>query len=158
MHFNFIDIEDLYFPNTDSSYIYASSRTHEEVKRLLFNKIQEYNNFVLASVKGEYGESFYPFFKIAILMQTPRNVRAVRIKNRSFQKFGERVLPGGELFEQEEHFFQSALSKNERDIEQWVSSAGCALIRVDGTKAIDKNIDFIMAKIEKNYCWISEDN
>lgn len=35
----FIDIEDLYFPKTYSQYIYAFSRTREEVKNLLKKKI-----------------------------------------------------------------------------------------------------------------------
>ena len=35
LHFYFIDNEDLYFPKTNPTYIYAAPRTREEVERLL---------------------------------------------------------------------------------------------------------------------------
>ena len=40
LKFHFIDNEELYFPRTDPSYIYASSRTREEVEKLLFSEIK----------------------------------------------------------------------------------------------------------------------
>ena len=36
-----------------------------------------------------------------------------RVKNRSFQKFGNRMLPGGDLYEQEEEFFEFVKSRLE---------------------------------------------
>lgn len=66
LHFYFIDDEELYFSKTDSDYIYASPCTHEEAEKRLFHKMQAHENFVLASVKGDYGALFYPFIQYAI--------------------------------------------------------------------------------------------
>ncbi len=93
LHFYFIDDEELYFSKTDSDYIYASPCTHEEAEKRLFHKMQAHKNFVLASVKGDYGEKFYPFIQYAIWIDTPKDIRLQRVKNRSFQKFGSRILP-----------------------------------------------------------------
>ena len=68
LHFYFIDNEDLYFPKTDSRYIYAVPRTRKEVEKLLFNEIKVHENFIFASVKGDYGEANYPFFQYAVLI------------------------------------------------------------------------------------------
>ena len=57
LKFHFIDIEELYFPKTDPHYIYVSPRTREEVEQLLFDEIRAHENFVFASVKGDYGQS-----------------------------------------------------------------------------------------------------
>ena len=100
LHFYFIDNEDLYFPKTDPNYMYASPRTREEAKKLLFREIKAHENFVFASVKGDYGEEIYPFFQYVILIDVPKDIRMERVKNRSFQKFGNRMLPGGDLHEQ----------------------------------------------------------
>ncbi len=54
--FHSIDIEDLYFPKTDPFYLFASPRSKGEVEELIWEEIQTHENFVLASVKGEYGE------------------------------------------------------------------------------------------------------
>ncbi len=105
LHFYFIDNEDLYFPKTDPNYIYASPRTREEVEKLLFSEIKAHENFVFTSVKGDYGEAISPFFQYVVLIDVPKDIRIQRVKNRSFQKFGNRMLAGGDLYEQEKRFF-----------------------------------------------------
>ena len=133
LHFYFIDNEDLYFPKTDPIYIYAAPRTHEEVKNLFFN------------VKGDYGESIYQY---AVLIDVPKDIRIERVKNRSFQKFGSRMLSGGDLFEQEKRFFDLVKSRAEDTVEKWVQSLNCPIIRIDGTKPIEENINLIVEQIK----------
>lgn len=145
----FIDSEDLYFPKTDSNYTYASPRTRKEVEELLLQEIKTHENFVFASVKGDYGEAVCPFFQYAILMDVPKDIRMKWVKNRSFQKFGNRMLPGGDLYEQEEEFFRLVESRAEHMVEEWVQPLGCPIIRVDGTKPIEENIDFIIGHMKK---------
>ncbi|MBS5878572.1 MAG: AAA family ATPase [Clostridium sp.] len=147
LHFYFIDNEDLYFPKTDPNYMYASPRTREEAKKLLFRKIKAHENFVFASVKGDYGEEIYPFFQYVILIDVPKDIRMERVKKRSFQKFGNRMLPGGDLHEQEEGFFEFVKSRAEDTVKEWVQLLSCPIIRIDGTKPIEENIDFIIKEI-----------
>lgn len=152
LHFYFIDNEDLYFPKTDAHYIYASPRTREEVDKLLWSEIRVHENFVFTSVKGDYGETIYPFFQYAILMEVPKDIRIQRVKNRSFQKFGERMLLGGDLHEQEEKFFAFVKSRPENTVEEWVKSLKCPVLRIDGTKSIENNVDVIMEQIQHVAC------
>ena len=152
LHFHFIDIENLYFPKTNPNYIYASPRTREDVAERLLCEIRTYKNFILASVKGDYGEELYSFFQCAIMLDVPRDIRLQRVKDRSFQKFGNRMLSGGDLFEQEEKFFRLVESRNEDTVEEWVKSLKCPVIRIDGTKPIDENTNFIMELMQNaNY-------
>ncbi len=147
LHFYFIDNEDLFFPKTDPNYIYASPRTREEAEKLLFQKMKAYENFVFASVKGDYGEEIYPFLQYVILLDVPKDIRMQRIKNRSFQKFGNRMLPGGDLYDQEKRFFEFVQSKEENTVEEWVQLLSCPIIRIDGTKPIEVNIDIIIKQL-----------
>lgn len=148
LHFYFIDIEDLYFPQTDPNYIYASSRTHEEVETILLHEIKMHENFILASVKGDYGEDIYSFIQYAILLDVPKDIRLQRVKERSFQRFGKRMLLGGDLYEQEEKFFHFVESREENIVEEWVKPLKCPVIRIDGTKSIDENANFIIERIQ----------
>lgn len=148
LHFYFIDNEDLYFPKTDPNYIYTAPRTREEVGKLLFSEVKAHENFVFASVKGDYGEAVYPFFQYAVLIEVPKDIRIERVKNRSFQKFGDRMLAGGDLYEQEERFFDLVKSRAEDTVEKWVQSLKCPIIRIDGTKPIEENIDLIVEQIQ----------
>lgn len=149
LNYNFIDIEDLYFSKTDQNYIYASPRTREEVEKLLLCEIKANENFVLASVKGDYGEAIYPFLQYIVLIDVPKDIRMQRVKNRSFQKFGSRMMPGGDLYEQEKRFFDLVESRTESMVEEWVNTINCPVIRVDGTKPIEKNLSYIIGQISR---------
>lgn len=148
LQFHFIDNEDLYFPKTDSRYLYASPRTREEVTELLFHEINLYENFVFASVKGDYGESFYPFLQYAILLNVPKLTRLQRVRDRSFQKFGVRALPGGDLYEREKSFFDLVCSRGESTVEDWVKELACPILRMDGTRPIEENLDNILTALQ----------
>lgn len=148
LHFYFIDNEDLYFPKTDPDYIYASPRTRQEVEKLLFHEVKTHENFVFASVKGDYGEAFYPFLQYAIWMDVPKTIRIQRVRNRSFQKFGNRMLSGGDLHDREEQFFDFVKARAENTVEEWISSLTCPVIPVDGTRPIEENVTFIINQIQ----------
>lgn len=139
LNFHFIDDENLYFPKADSDYIYDSPRTHCEVEKLFLSEIKEHENFVYAAVKSDYS-----FFQYAILIDVPKEVRMKRVKNRSFQKFGNRMLSGGDLYEKEEEFFEFVKSRPENTVEVWLQSLHCPIIRVDGTKSIEENVILLL--------------
>ncbi len=147
LHFHFIDSEDLYFPKTDPYYIYASPRTQEEAETLLLSQIKEHENFVLASVKGDFGETICSYFNYVVLISAPKEIRIKRVKNRSFEKFGERMLVGGDLYEQENGFIDFVKSRSENTVEDWIKSLSCPVIRIDGTLPINENVDFIINQI-----------
>lgn len=146
--FKFIDNEDLFFPKTDSHYMYASPRNREEVEKLLLDEVKAPESFVFASVKGDYGNEIYSFFHYAVLIDVPKEIRLQRVKNRSFQKFGDRMLPGGDLYETEEKFFDFVSSRAESVVEDWIKLLKCPIIRIDGTKPIEENIKLIIEKLQ----------
>lgn len=148
LHFYFIDIENLYFPKIDPDYIYATPRTREEVEKLLLHEMKTHENFILASVKGDYGEDIYSFFQYVILLDVSKDIRLQRVKKRSFQKFGNRMLLGGDLYEQEEKIFRFVESRDENIVEEWVKYLKCPIIRIDGTKPIEENVDFIIGQLQ----------
>lgn len=148
LDFYFIDNEELYFPKTDPHYIYSSPRSRAEVEKLLLDKIHTHKNFVFTSVKGDYGDTIISFFQYAVWITVPREIRIQRVKNRSFQKFGNRILPDGDLYIQEERFFNFVKSRPENTVEEWIQSFHHPIIQVDGTKPMENNLNFILNKIK----------
>lgn len=146
--FHFVDSENLFFPKSDSMYSYAFPRSHTEAKKILLNEMRKHENFVFATVNGSYGEDVLPFYYI-VLIDAPKDIRLQRIRNRSFQKFGNRMLPGRDLYEREESFFEMVSTRTEYDVEEWAQSLNCPIIRVDGTKPIDENINLIIRKVQQ---------
>lgn len=135
--FIFIDAEDLFFDKTDR---YTSPRSRIEAETLLRDKLSGEENFVLASVKGDYGEDIVSRYHCVIWVQAPKEVRLQRIYDRSFQKFSEKMLPGGALFEEEQAFFRLAASREEEYISKWVSTLRCPVLMLDGTNPLEENL------------------
>ena len=54
---------------------------------------------------------------------------------------------GGDLYEQEEQSFRAVEAVAEDAVEKWVRSLSCPVIRVDGTKPIAENVDFIIQQL-----------
>ena len=111
------------------------------------NEVSEYPDFVFAAVKGDYGKEIISMYHYVIAIEVPREVRLQRVQNRSFQMFGNRMLMGGDLRKQEEDFFRLVESRNDDYVESWLHMVKCPIIRVDGTKSTDENIEHIIQQI-----------
>lgn len=143
LEWKFMDIEDYYFPVNRMDYNYELARTREEVSSLLLKDLKRYDNFILASVKGNYGEEVSSMFTCAVLIYVPKEIRMKRVIDRSYKKFGDRMLQGGDLYEKEKKFFDMVEHRLEDDVTTWLDSIHIPIIRVDGTQPIDRNIQTI---------------
>ena len=67
--------------------------------------------------------------------------RLKRVRNRSFEKFGNRILKGGDLYEREEKFFNDVENKTDERLNMWLKKQKCPIIHVDGTRQVSKIVD-----------------
>lgn len=145
--FHFIDNENLYFDRSQVNEPYTNPRSEEEVERLLMSEVVEHPNFIFAAVRGNYGKEIIPMYNYVVVIEVPKEIRSQRVRNRSFQKFGKRMQMGGDLHEQEEAFFRMAESRHDDYVENWLKLVKCPIIRVDGTKTIEENVQLIIQTI-----------
>lgn len=143
----FIDNEDLYFPKTDANYLFSKPRSKEEVIRILNEMIEQNPRFVFAAVRGDYGEKLLASLEYVILIDVPKEIRLRRVRDRSFQKFGNRMLPGGDLYEKENAFFSTVESRPEDYVTGWLQKVDCPVIHVDGTKPVEKNVECLASML-----------
>ena len=149
MGYEFIDNEDLFFPKTDSSYMFSGPRSEEEVIRLLEEKITANNRFIFAAVKGHYGDRLIASLDHIVLMDVPKQIRSRRIRDRSYRKFGDRSLPGGDLYDQESKWFSLTESRPETYVTDWLETVDCPVIRIDGTRPVEENVDYLESVLSK---------
>lgn len=150
MGYAFIDHEDLCFPKTDPSYLFSSPRSEEEVIRLLEEQISENDRFVFAAVRGRFGGKLTAALDHIVLIEVPKPVRAQRVRDRSFQKFGDRILPGGDLYEQESKWFSLTDGRLETYVTDWLETVDCPVIRIDGTLPVRENVDYLVSALRKD--------
>ena len=145
MGYEFIDNEDLYFPKTDSSYVFSGPRSKEEVIRILEERIRGNNRFIFAAVRGDYGDRLIASLDHIVLIEVPKQIRSRRVRERSYQKFGDRILPGGDLYDKESKWFSLTDSRPDTYVTDWLKTSNCPVIRVDGTLPVEKNLDYIVS-------------
>ena len=146
--YEFIDNEDLYFPKTDPSYAFSGPRSKEEVIRLLEERIRENKRFILASVRGDYGGRLIASLDHIVLIEVPKQVRSRRVRERSYQRFGDRILPGGDLFEKENKWFSLTDSRPETYVTDWLETVDRPVIRIDGTLPVGENVDYLVSAMD----------
>ena len=145
--YKFEDIENYYFPKDNPEYEYAVSRTREEVTELLKADLKQYADFVLASVKADYGKEVEELFDIAVYIDVPKEVRAKRVYERSYKQFGDRILPGGDLYESEKRFFDMVAQRPDDYAIKWLNEMDIPIIKVDGTQPIKKSVEEIKRRL-----------
>ena len=142
--YEFIDNEDLYFPKADADYDFSCPRSKEEVIRLLEEKIDGNRRFVFAAVKGDYGDRLIASLDQIVLIDVPKQIRKQRVRDRSFSRFGKRILPGGDLYHKEAAWFSLTDSRPEDYTTSWLETVNCPVTRVDGTLPVQQNIDYLV--------------
>ncbi len=139
----FIDTEDLYFPKTDAAYVFSHPRSKQEAIRILEEKIAGNSRFVFAAVKGDYGDQLIASLDHIVLIDVPKEIRRQRVRDRSLLKFGKRILPGGDLYDQETAWFSLTDSRPEDYTEKWLETVRCPVIRIDGTRPAEENAEYL---------------
>ena len=142
INFCHFDVEDYYF-DSKAGAPYAQARTREQVEELLINDIQKHPQFVFSAVNGNFNDAVTSKYKLVIYLSVPLNERMCRIKKRAYDKFGDRVLEGGDMYEQEQKFFEFCAKRSDEKIIQWLDTLSCSVLRLDGTDTIENNISKI---------------
>lgn len=139
LNFTHFDADDYYWRKTDPPF--TAKREREERIALLKADIAQSGSFVISGSMCDWSDSFEPFFDLAVLVETPTEVRIERLKKRELEHIGERILPGGDMYDNHQSFLKWAaqyddggLDKRSRAMhEEWMKTLPCPVIRVDGT-------------------------
>ena len=77
---------------------------------------------MFAAVRGDYGDKLIASLDYAVLVDAPKPVRMQRVWERSYQKFGGRMLDGGDLHEKENAWFSFVNDRPEDYVTKWLSN------------------------------------
>ncbi|WMJ86113.1 AAA family ATPase [Anaerocolumna sp. MB42-C2] len=145
LDYKHMDIEDYYFEDTEIPY--SRPRTRKEVLQLMEQDAFEHSNFIISAVNADLGDQINSLYECVIYLKVPLEIRLKRVKERSYDKFGDRVLTGGDLYEQEQEFFDSIVTKTLEKTDDWVKCIPCPIIYADGTKPIDETVGLLLSKM-----------
>ena len=146
LHYFEIDVEDYYFPEQRSSRInalegrtsadvsfipYLSPRAKSEVEFAIRKDINCNPQFVLSGVSLNWSESILSQIDIVFYLHVPLSERLRRIRSREAQRFGSRILPGGDMYEQHNEFLNKIENRSEQEITRSLENISCPVIDVE---------------------------
>ena len=146
LHYFEIDVEDYYFPaqrssrlnalegktSADVSFIpYLSPRAKSEVELAIRKDINCNPQFVLSGVTLNWSESILSQIDIVFYLHVPLNERLQRIRSREAQRFGSRILPGGDMYDQHIEFLNKVENRSEQEITRSLENLSCPVVNVE---------------------------
>ncbi len=142
----FLDTDDFFWKRTNP--MYSEKRSPEEAVTMIFEKIRTLDQVVLCGSLVDWGDELIPQFTLAVRLSTDKGVRLQRIRERELSKFGARILPGGDMFEQHLRFLDWAekydtgsvhmRSKEKHDV--WQRLLPCPQLNLRGEEDLEENI------------------
>ena len=88
-------------------------------------------------------------FAMMVLLYVEPDIRVQRVHDRSIERFGARVLEGGDLYEKHMKFlednrrYEKDGSPNLSEQREWMNNMQCLKIELDGTESLENNAKII---------------
>lgn len=147
----FLDTDDFYWEKTDPPFVRPVERNARIEHTMQALSVR--SRWVLAGSLCSWGDSFMPLFELAIFVVTDTTIRLQRLRSRERERFGSRVLSGGDMFESHEAFIAWAAGYDNGPVhlrsrtmhEQWIPRLGCPVVRVDGAAPSVEICDRLLA-------------
>ncbi len=156
LNYQHFDLDDYHW-RWDTEIPYTIFRTSEERIRNLMKDIIKCHKFVMSGSMWSIRKTFEPLFEMAVFMTAPVEIRADRLRSREYLRWGNRVLPGGDMFDANgiHSDYLAGARRYETDEpprfclkqhEQWAAELPCPVLQVDGAKDITENVEMIVRK------------
>ena len=148
LNFPYFDVDDFIWRfDTPEPYTVMYSR-EEKISRLQA-AIAPHEHFVMAGSMSSFHQAFDDCFSMMVFLYVDPDIRVKRANERAIQRFGERVLEGGDMYESNQDFlrkirrYESDGSPNLTEQKAWMESLSCKKLELDGTEPIEKNAQII---------------
>ena len=149
------DTDDYFWVPTDPPYTQQRERT--ERQRLLRDDLTAQDSWVVSGSLCGWGDVAIPLFELVVVLWVPQEVRMARLHLREQARFGERILPGGDMYESSQAFLARAASYDEGGLDirsrqrhdQWLSTLPCPILCFEGEYTIEEQLAVLMVEIQR---------
>jgi len=147
------DTDDYFWLPTDPPFTHQRART--ERQQLLMDDLTAQEQWVLSGSLCGWGDVAIPLFELVVFLAIPHDIRMKGLRRREHARFGERILPGGDMYEKSQQFFAWAASyddggldiRSRRLHDQWLSTLPCPILCFEGECSIEEYLAVLMVEI-----------
>lgn len=148
LSYPYFDVDD-YIWKKDTKKPFTVMYSREEKIERLKAAISPHKNFVMAGSMSSFHEAFDNMFEMMVLLYVDPDVRVKRVHDRAFERFGDRVLEGGDLYENHIKFleynrsYEGDGSPNLEEQKEWMNRLSCIKMELDGAVDLEMNARII---------------
>jgi hypothetical protein len=110
--------------------------------------------WVLSGSLCGWGDVAIPLFELVVFLSIPSEVRMARLQRREHARFGERILPGGDMYESSQAFLAWAASYDEGGLDmrsrqrhdQWFRTLPCPMLCFEGAYTLEEHLAVLMVE------------
>lgn len=144
--FTHIESDDCLWLPTDPPF--TTKRSPEERLAVMRQAIENAQSVVIAGSLVGWGDPLIPLFTLAVRLQ--------RVKARELKRFGARILPGGDMYEEQLAFYRWAEGYDDGGVEMrskamhdaWQQRLLCPRLDLDGTQPVEALVNAVLSAME----------
>ena len=153
--FTFMDTDDYYWLPTEP--LYTQKRDRAERITRMRQDIARADHAVVAGSLVDWGDELIDLFTLAIRLETATAIRIDRLRRRERVKFGSRIAPFGDRYQEHEAFIRWAAAYDQGGLEMrskakhdaWQHLLGCEQLALNGADNLQANIERVIEAVRR---------
>lgn len=151
--YKFMDTDDYFWMPTNPKY--TTKRRKEERLSLMYEDIEAADHVVISGSLVDWGDELIPIFTLAVRLKTDTAIRIARIKEREKKRFGDRIEPGGDMYQHHIDFVEWAKTYDTGSVhmrskakhDEWQKLLKCRQIVLNGADELELNLQKVKDEI-----------
>lgn len=138
---------------------FQSIRKRTKRQELLREALNQNDSWVLSGSLCGWGDFIIPLFDLVVFLWLPSNIRMQRLKNREIKRYGPDINnPGHPGHKGHKEFLDWAAAydtggldlRSKSSHEKWITTLPYPVLRVEGNRTIEENVDTVLNEILLN--------
>ncbi len=148
-----VDCDDFYWFPTNPPF--TTKRPPDDRVRLIREELGQ-EGWVLSGSFDGWGDSLIGRVDLIVFLYTPTQIRMDRLLARERERYGERILPSGDMYEIHSNFAAWAAQYDKPDFpgrnlarhEAWLEMQAAPVLRLDGTQEPQALVSNVIADLK----------
>ena len=154
--YTLMDTDDYFWMPTNPKF--TQKRPKKERVELMKQDINKSENVVISGSLTDWGDELIPYFTLAIRIEMKQSVRIERLVKREKERYGSRIEPDGDMYQQHIEFVEWAKSYDNGGLDirskamhdELEKSFPCKILYLDGENNLEENFEKVLEVLETN--------
>lgn len=155
LDYKMMDTDEYYWMPTEPKF--TIKRPIEERLELMIKGIDNSENVVISGSLTDWGDVLIPYFTLAIRIEMEQDLRIDRLVKREKERYGSRIEPGGDMYQQHIDFVKWAKAYDNGGMDMrsrvkhddWQKLLLCDILYLDGADTLENNFAKVKDILDK---------